>query len=54
LTTTIVRKISGNTSELRKELMKVTKEIVIERAGSLEMKGNHVRLVLLYLRSLGF
>eukprot|EP01080_Neovahlkampfia_damariscottae_P010997 gene10997-3703_t len=54
LALTVVRKIQGDTTELRKELMKITNKIVIEKTGTLEIKGNHVRLVLLYLRGLGF
>lgn len=53
-TMTIVRKVQGNIVELQKELMKLTQQQVMERVGRLETKGNHVRLILLYLRSLGF
>lgn len=54
LTLTQVRNILGDVTELQKELIKLTEEKVLERVGRLEFKGNHLRLVLLYLRSLGF
>jgi hypothetical protein len=50
----LVRNISGDVSELRKELISLTEKDVIQRPGRLELKGNSVRLILLYLRALGF
>lgn len=54
LTLTQVRNILGDVTELQKELITLTEKEVMERVGRLELKGNHLRLILLYLRSLGF
>jgi hypothetical protein len=53
-TLTMIRKVDGDVIELQKELITLLHQQVNERVGRLETKGNHIRLVLLYLRSLGF
>jgi hypothetical protein len=49
-----VRKITGNTQLMQAELTRITREPVQIKAGGLEIPGNHLRMVRLWLRGLGF
>ncbi|KAG2377824.1 hypothetical protein C9374_008909 [Naegleria lovaniensis] len=54
-TITIVRKIKGDLNKLKDDISKITGEEVTLRAGDqLEVKGNHARILRLYLRAVGF
>lgn len=54
-TLTVIRKVKGDVAKLQEDIAKITGEEVVLRAGNiLEVKGNHSRILRLYLRAAGF
>jgi large subunit ribosomal protein L49 len=51
---TILRKISGDIQQLQADMLRVCQQDVVQKQGRLEVKGNHVRILRLWLRGLGF
>ncbi|KAL9652305.1 hypothetical protein ABK040_011963 [Willaertia magna] len=53
---TIVRKIKGDVEKLKEDIKRITgeEEIVLRAGNNIEVKGNHSRILRLYLRGVGF
>jgi hypothetical protein len=53
-TETIVRKITGDVKAIASELVKITGSTVVQKPAQVVVKGHHLRIIRLWLRSLGF